>query len=217
MTPTELAALLAPHHTPLIGRHVRLEPMTAAATEGLWQAASRVGDSGRFTTFPKTHGETVRYVSAALDAKHAGSALPYVIVRLSTGSIVGSTRFANVERWDAEHGDPTRPRVLDSVEIGWTWLEADAQRTAVNTEAKLLLLTHAFEALGVGRVTLKTDARNTLSRAAIERIGATFEGLLRRHMPASDGGVRDTAMYSIIAPEWPRVRELLLDRLNARP
>jgi RimJ/RimL family protein N-acetyltransferase len=217
MSTADLAALLAPYHVPLVGRQVRLDPMSSDATEGLWEAAARVGESGHFTTFPRTRDEATRYVAAALAAKNAGAALPYVIVRLSTGSIVGSTRFASIERWDVRREEPARRRVVDAVEIGWTWLAADAQRTPVNTEAKLLLLTHAFDTLGAERVMLKTDSRNARSRAAIERIGATFEGLLRRHMPASDGGIRDTAMYSIVAPEWPKARDSLLARLSASP
>ena len=101
----------------------------------------------------------------------------------------------------------------DAVEIGSTWLAPSAQRTAINTHAKLLMLTHAFEAWAVLRVTLKTDARNLRSRAAIERIGARFDGVLRAHMPAFDGGVRDTAFYSIVAVEWPELRRALLDRV----
>jgi RimJ/RimL family protein N-acetyltransferase len=106
--------------------------------------------------------------------------------------------------------DATPPNAL---EIGSTWYAASAQRTAVNTECKFLLLTHAFEVWKVLRVVLKTDARNTRSRNAIQRIGAKFEGVRRRHSPASDGGVRDAAFFSIIREEWPQVREDLLRKL----
>ena len=99
------------------------------------------------------------------------------------------------------------------MEIGWTWLAADAQRTAINTEAKLLMLGHAFEAWRVRRVNLRTDSRNLRSRAAIERLGAKLDGILRAHMPASDGGVRDTATYSLLATEWPQAKERLAGRL----
>ncbi|MEY2973809.1 MAG: hypothetical protein RIR49_229, partial [Actinomycetota bacterium] len=102
----------------------------------------------------------------------------------------------------------------DAVEIGGTWLTPSAQRTGANTDAKLLMLAHAFDVLAVHRVTIKTDARNARSRANIERVGGVFEGVLRSHMRASDGAVRDTAMYSILAAEWPVVRERLRSRLR---
>jgi RimJ/RimL family protein N-acetyltransferase len=134
-----------------------------------------------------------------------------------TSTVVGSTRFFNVERWRWPPGHtaqrpPDRP---DAVEIGWTWLAAAAQRTPINTEAKLLLLTHAFEAWGCHRVTLKTDSRNQRSRAAIERLGAKLDGIVRAHMPAVDGPIRDTALYSIVAAEWPAIKARLQQRLAA--
>ncbi len=124
------------------------------------------------------------------------------------GRVLGSTRFGNLERWDWLRPPPD-PRPLDAVEIGWTWLGRPAQRTGANTEAKLLMLRHAFGALGVRRVTLKTDARNARSRAAIERLGAHLDGLLRAHLPASDGGARTSAVFSILEAEWPKVEKWL--------
>jgi len=123
--------------------------------------------------------------------------------------VVGSTRFGNLERWT--RGEDR----IDAVEIGWTWLTPSAQRTVVNTEAKLLMLGHAFESWRVHRVTLKTDARNARSRAAIERLGAKLDGLLRAHMPATDDTLRTSAVYSILAGEWPEVRARLIARLEA--
>ncbi len=153
------------------------------------------------------------YVRLALAEQAAGRAVPFVVVAISPKesepNIVGSTRFAGAERW-AWPGRAADDQHVDALEIGWTWLVAAVQRTAVNTECKLLLLTAAFETLGVHRVTLKTDERNLRSRAAIERIGARFDGVLRGHMPTSDGtGVRNSAFYSILAGEWPAVKAQL--------
>jgi RimJ/RimL family protein N-acetyltransferase len=147
------------------------------------------------------------YVHEAVAEQQAGSVLPFAIRWVGTGALVGSTRFLDLACWDGAH-----PSVA---EIGNTWLAASAQRTGGNTEAKLLLLTHAFETWHALRVTLKTDARNARSRAAIERIGGRFEGVRRAHMPATDGGVRDTAYYSILATEWPDARAALERRLSA--
>lgn len=130
-----------------------------------------------------------------------GLVLPFAIVDRAWERAVGSTRFLDV-----------RP-IHRGLEIGWTWLGADFQRTPLNTEAKLLLLTHAFDDLGALRVQLKTDVRNERSQRAIERIGAVREGVLRRHMTCWDGSIRDTVMYSITDVEWPNVRARLEARL----
>lgn len=144
-----------------------------------------------------------------------GLAVPFVTIDKRRDRVVGSTRFANVEWWKwSGPPAPPIPEGPDALEIGWTWLAASAQRTGLNTEAKLLMLDHAFGVWKVRRVTLKTDARNARSRAAMERIGATFEGILRAHMPAADGGVRDSAMFSFIAAEWPERRARLAEKLR---
>lgn len=141
------------------------------------------------------------YVRTALDEMTGGLALPFVIVDRATDGIIGSTRYADIV--------PAHRRL----EIGWTWLIPAYQRTAANTEAKLLLLTHAFETLGAMRVTLKTDALNAQSRAAILRIGASEEGTFRRHMLCDDGRIRDSVFFSIVDTEWPRIKEKLQARL----
>jgi RimJ/RimL family protein N-acetyltransferase len=153
------------------------------------------------------------YVQTALALRDAGAAVPFATVRLADGRVVGSTRFANFEYWAWPSGARSPPEPPDAVEIGWTWLAADAQRTAINTEAKLLMLGHAFEEWRVRRVNLRTDSRNLRSRAAIERLGAKLDGILRAHVPASDGGVRDTATYSLLAQEWPGAKARLQARL----
>ena len=190
-------------HKPLCGARVALEPLTMGALDALFAAAQRVGPEGDLTSVPKNLAMAEVYIQKALSEQAEGRSLPYTTRDLSSGHIVGTTRFMNIEYWNNE-------RVLpDVVEIGATWLAREARRTYVNSEAKLLMLTHAFEVFGVERVTFKTDARNLRSRNAIERIGATYEGTLRRHGPAYDGGVRDAAFFSIIRAEWPDVQAKL--------
>jgi RimJ/RimL family protein N-acetyltransferase len=141
--------------------------------------------------------------------------VPFVTVSRKTGDVLGSTRLCALEYWAWPDGRQGRAGIdpPEAAEIGWTWLSAAAQRTAINTEAKRLMLGHAFETWKARRVHLKTDARNARSRAAIERIGGRLDGILRAHMPAADGGVRDSAWYSILLAEWPAVRAGLDARL----
>ena len=157
------------------------------------------------------------YVAGVLADEREGWALPFVTTLTATGRVVGSTRFLDLDDWNSARrvGGPPIGAVETpfTAEIGATWLAASVQRTAVNTEAKLLMLQHAFDTWGVERITFKTDARNTQSRAAIERLGAHFEGIRRAHVRASDGGIRDSAYYSIVRAEWPDVRKGLEGRL----
>jgi RimJ/RimL family protein N-acetyltransferase len=195
----------------LAGRYVRLEPLTAGHVEALLAAAGGPRDTYGFTTVPSTEPEMRAYVEAALRDQAAGRALPFATVDAVRGRVVGSTRFGNIEFWPWPRGNPNqrgadRP---DVVEIGWTWLAADTQRTGINSEAKLLMLTHAFEVWRVHRVSLMTDARNQRSRDAILRLGARFDGVLRAQRPAVDGTIRDTAAFSILDREWPDVRQRL--------
>jgi N-acetyltransferase len=186
----------------LSGRHVRLEPLTLAHTERMFSAAADQ-ELWRWTLTQIASMEDMRsYVEAALEAHRAGTALPFATLDASTGEIIGSTRFGNIDMSNRR------------VEIGWTWLRRDRQRTACNTEAKYLMLRHAFDVLGCIRVELKTDALNQQSRAAILRIGAIEEGILRAHLITASGRIRDSAMYSILDREWPIVRESLEERLR---
>jgi len=147
------------------------------------------------------------YVDTAIAWRDEGTAEPFAIIRLSDDAVIGSTRFWNLERWAWPEVYPRHGRTAPDVcEIGHTWLTASAIRTAANTEAKLLMLTHAFETWDVVRVCLHTDSRNSRSRAAIERLGAKFEGILRAHRLAADFTIRDSARFSIIASEWPEVK-----------
>ena len=142
--------------------------------------------------------------------------VPFAIVGNEDGLVIGSTRFWNIERWAWPQGHPSRGRdAPDACEIGYTWLTRSATRTAANTESKLLMLTHAFEVWQVLRVCFHTDARNDRSRAALERIGGQCEGILRAHRMAADFIPRDSVRYSILASEWPGVKERLL-RLRDR-
>lgn len=186
----------------LEGTHVRLEPLA----EGHHAALSAVGlDDELWRLIPKpvrSAADMAAYIAFALGEQAAGRALPFAIVDRATGQPIGSTRYMAIE--------PAHRRV----EIGSTWLARAWQRTAANTEAKYLLLRHAFEVLGCIRVELKTDALNERSRAAIRRIGAKEEGILRSHMITASGRIRDSVYYSILAGEWPAVKAALERKLK---
>lgn len=199
----------------LAGAHVRLEPLEARHHDGLRAAADSDRTTFVYAAVPRPEGDDVDVYLAEAEAQHvAGAGLAFATIDATTGIVVGSTRFMNAEYWTTPDRRPRTGVPPDAVEIGSTWLTPRAQRTGINTEAKLLMLTHAFDLLGVERVTIKTDARNARSRANIERVGGVFEGVLRSHMRATDGAVRDTAMYSILAAEWPVVRDRLAARLR---
>ena len=172
----------------------------------------------QWSPVPQGRAEAASYVDTALTWRDAGTAVPYAIVRIKDGIVIGSTRFWQMERWPWPPGHSSHGRgAPDVCEIGYTWLARSAVRTPANTEAKLLMLTHAFEMWQVLRVCLHTDARNQRSRAAIERIGGRFEGILRAHRMAADYIPRDSARYSIVASEWPAAKQRLVklrDRAN---
>ena len=195
----------------LTGRHIRLEPLDRRHIDGLVDAAAADPSLYHLTPVPQGTVGMTAYVETALAWRNEGTGVPFAIVRLSDGAVIGSTRFWNLEQWAWPEGYPRHNRPTPDVcEIGHTWLTSSAIRTGANTEAKLLMLTHAFETWDVLRVCLHTDARNSRSRAAIERIGAKFEGILRAHRIAADYTVRDSARFSITAAEWPDVKERLV-------
>jgi len=200
----------------LQGRYVLLEPLAMAHVPGLLAAAGGPRDTFGFTTVPSDESEMRRYVEGLLRAHGNATALPFATVDRATGQVVGATRFLNVEFWDWPAGSPYQrgADVPDVVEIGGTWLARSAQRSGINTEAKLLMLAHAFEVWRVHRVSLVTDARNTRSRNAILRLGASFDGILRAVRVASDFTIRDTAAYSIRDGEWPELKARLVARLR---
>jgi RimJ/RimL family protein N-acetyltransferase len=194
----------------LTGDHVRLEPLALDHAGGLAAAAAVDRRTYGLTWVPDGEAAMRRYISTLLDDHAAARVLPFAQRRLDTGELVGCTRLMEA-RWWPGRGD------VAEIEIGGTWLSAPAQRTGLNTEAKYLLLGHAFETLGVVRVAICTDARNERSRVAVERLGATFEGILRNHRPRADLPTprpRDSAMYSVIASEWPAVKDGLERRLT---
>jgi N-acetyltransferase len=201
----------------LQGKHIRLEPLDHRHIEGL--AAASSGDPAlyRWSPIPRGKDEATSYVETALAWRDAGTAAPFATVRVEDGVVIGSTRFFLIERWDWPQGHERHGRAHpDACEIGYTWLAHSAIRTGANTEAKFLLLRHAFEAWQVLRVCLHTDARNQRSRAAIERIGGQFEGILRAHRMAADFIPRDSARYSIMSADWPAVKEKLSQFMDRR-
>ncbi len=200
----------------LEGRYVRLEPLTRGHARALSAAAGGPRETYALTTVPEGESGALGYIETALRDEEAGRSLPFATVARSTGRVVGSTRFLNIEfwTWPPGHALQRGEDVPDVAEIGATWLAGEAQRTAINTEAKLLMLTHAFEEWRVHRVSLMTDARNERSRNAILRVGARFDGVIRAHRPSSDGLIRDTAAFSILESEWPAVKRQLHSRLE---
>jgi len=195
----------------LQGGHVRLEPLSLEHVEGLVRASAGGSELYRWSPVPQSLEAARKYVETALRSTAEGTAVPFVVVRVDDGTVIGSTRFFDVERWAWPAGHERYERVNPDVcEIGYTWYAPEAIRTAANTEAKLLMLSHAFDTWGVLRVCLHTDVRNERSRRAIERIGGKFEGVLRAHRMAADFTARDSARYSIVAAEWPEVKERLV-------
>ena len=199
----------------LTGRHIRLEPLEPRHIDGLVAASATDPALYQWTPVPQGKIEAARYVETALSWRDAGTAIPLTIIRVSDNVVIGSTRFWNWERWAWPPNHPRHGRSFpDACEIGYTWLTRSAIRTPVNTEAKLLMMQHAFELWKVFRVCFHTDARNQRSRAALERIGGKFEGILRSHRMAADYIPRDSARYSIIEAEWPQVKQRLNQRLD---
>ena len=193
----------------LRGSLVRLEPLSMRHADDLAVAAEEDRGAYAFTRVPRAP-EVQEYLAAHFERAESGLMVPFAQIRQADERAVGGTSYWQPRFW------PGRSE-LCAIEIGWTWLAASAQRTGINAEAKLLLLEYAFETLGVARVDLKTDARNERSRRAIERLGARFEGVLRQwspsHAPGEDGLLRDSAMFSLIAAEWPGTKAALCRRL----
>lgn len=200
----------------LEGRFVRLEPLSFEHLPGLVAAASEDRTNYQWTWVPDGADAMEHWLAGLVVGREAGSDLPFATFDRSTNRVVGATRFLHIEYWPWQPGNPNQrgEHVPDAVEIGGTWLGASAQRTAVNTEAKLLMLRHAFETWHVHRVTWRTDERNARSRAAIQRLGAAFDGILRAAEPASDGAIRNTAVYSMLESEWPTACVALEARLQ---
>ncbi len=196
------------HNTPMTiepvtlqGQYVRLEPLQMEHFDALW-AVGQDPELWKWTPYQINTPEKMHtYLRAALDGQELGTALPFVTIWQATNQIVGSTRFGNI---DAPN---------HRVEIGWTWIDRSWQRTPVNTEAKFLMLQHAFETWHCIRVELKTDLLNERSRTAISRLGAQQEGIFRHHMITDSGRLRDTVYFSIINEEWLAVKAHLQEKL----
>jgi len=200
----------------LNGRHVRLEPLSLDHLEGL-MAAARSDDAElyRWTIVPQGREAMRIYIEEALAWQEAGTAVPYATVSQADGVVIGCTRFFDLTHWPWPAGHARHDSSAPDVgEIGFTWLSPRAVRTAANTEAKLLMLTQAFEGWGMLRICLQTHHRNERSRAAIQRIGGRFEGIIRASRLAPDNTPRDTARFSIVAAEWPEVRAELMRMLG---
>ena len=192
------------HVEPVIleSSRVRMEPLEARHIDDLAEFAFKEGVWQWTANIVNTREDLNRYVDRALEEQARGVSLPFATVDRKSGTVVGSTRFGNIDRENRK------------AEIGWTWIDPAWQRTYINTEAKLLMLTHAFETWKCIRVELKTDAFNARSRAAIRRIGATEEGILRNHMITESGRFRDTVYFSIVENDWPAVKNNLTAMLG---
>jgi RimJ/RimL family protein N-acetyltransferase len=201
----------------LEGRFVRLEPLSLSHVDALVIAASEDRSTYQWAYTPEGVEQMTAYVVDALEKVTSGGQVAFATLRLGEGSgrVVGATRFCEMAYWQwppgASHQRQGRPDVVD---IGYTWLAGSVQRSAVNTEAKLLMMEHAFEVWQVHRVALQTDVRNERSRAAIERIGGQLDGILRADRPGADDTVRTSARFSIVADEWPEVKARLTGRLD---
>ncbi len=194
-----------PKPVTLRGAHVILEPLEARHAADLFEVG---GDEAIWRYLPRpplaSVSDSRELVAEAFESAADGTQLPFAIVDRSSGKAVGSTRYLDIRR------------AHRALEVGWTWLGTRYQRTAVNTESKYLLLSHAFEELGAGRVQFQTDGRNVRSQNAIVRLGATLEGVLRKDKILWDGHVRDSVIYSVVDSEWPTVKAQLRHLMRAR-
>jgi RimJ/RimL family protein N-acetyltransferase len=192
----------------LQGREVLLRPLEPADASALAAAAAESREHYDYNPVPNGYAGAQQYIEVALEARTRGQRYPFAI--LWNARVVGSTSYSQFQPWTWPAGcDQQRLDRPDAVEVGYTWLAASAQRTRCNTEAKYLLLRHAFETWCVHRVAIRTDERNQRSRRAIERLGAKLDGILRADKPAMDCSVRNSAYYSIVTAEWPEVKARL--------
>jgi RimJ/RimL family protein N-acetyltransferase len=213
---------MTPEALTLTGSHIRLEPLDHRHIEALVAASAAPSPTDptlntpsfyQWSPVPQDIPAATRYVETAIRWRNEGTAVPFAVIRISDNTVIGSTRFWNLEYWAWPSDHPRHNNQYpDTCEIGYTWYARSAVRTAANTQAKLLMLTHAFEVWNVLSVCLHTDVRNLRSQAAMERIGCKREGILRAHRIAADLTPRDSARYSILAAEWPDVKQRLETR-----
>ncbi|NNH69860.1 GNAT family N-acetyltransferase [Nocardia uniformis] len=207
----------------LAGRFVRLEPIAPHHAPGLAEAAAGHRDDYAFTPVPHGVDEAIEYIAHAVAGHAAGTSLAFAVIAAASGRVLGSTRFSRFDYWQGPvvwpvvpglpPGDPLMA-TPDAAEIGNTWLAREARGAGINLESKQLLLAHAFEAWRVRRITMRADTRNIRSRIAIERLGATSDGVRRAHSRGLDGQVRSTAFYSILDEEWPTVSATIEGQLT---
>jgi RimJ/RimL family protein N-acetyltransferase len=194
----------------LMGTHTRLEPLDRRHVDGLVAAAAADPSLYQWSPVPQGRPEATEYIDTAVASREAGRAVPFAIVRMGDNVAIGSTRFWNLERWSWPKGHPRHGgHLIDGCEIGYTWLAQSAIRTVANTEVKLLMLTYAFEEWNALRVCFHTDARNSRSASALERIGGKREGILRAHRIAADSTPRNSVRFSILHDEWRDVKRQL--------
>ncbi|MEK7356412.1 MAG: GNAT family protein [Bdellovibrionota bacterium] len=200
----------------LHGKYTDLVPLAIDHAPALAALANDSRTTFSLTDVPHDIESAKKFVQRAHELHERNLILPFATIDKATGQVVGTTRFLDVQFWSYPIGhELAKPENIPHVvEIGGTWIGERYQRTGINTDAKISMLTYAFETWKVLRVSLKTDARNQRSRTNIERVGAKFDGILRAHMPSYDGGIRDTAYYSIVADEWPNVKARLQSRLR---
>jgi N-acetyltransferase len=207
-----------PEPLTLRGRHVHLLPMEIGHADDLLRAATEERSTFAFVAVPHDRPMLTAYMERSFAARDLGVEYPFVTVSVDQDQIVGSTRYYELQPWDWTPTGPAgahqqRRGRPDVVNIGYTWLAPSAQRSPVNTESKLLMMSHAFDVWEARAVRIQTDVRNQRSRRAIERLGCHLDGVLRAHRPAADGSVRDSATYSMLADEWPEHRDRLRVRL----
>jgi N-acetyltransferase len=210
---------MPPEPFTLEGRSIRLEPLSVAHIPGLVAAAAEDRTTYQWTYTPDGVEQMTDYVRDALDKVESGAHIAFATIQKDSDGqgdrVVGATRFCEIVYWQWPPGaSHQRHGIPDVVDIGFTWLAASAQRSPVNTEAKLLMMAHAFEVWQVHRVALQTDVRNKRSWAAIERIGGQLDGIMRADRPGADDTVRTSARFSIVAAEWPAVKARLAERLT---
>ena len=199
----------------LQGSQIVLKPLALEHAEGLCRASFSDPSLFKWSPVPRGVEAVTAYIETALTWQDANTAVPFVIIRQGDGAVLGSTRFWNIERWQwPRHHERHGRGFPDACEIGYTWLTSTAIRTSANTEAKFLMLQHAFEKWKVLRVCFHTDRRNERSKAALERLGAKYEGTLRAHRIAADFTARDSLRYSIVASEWLVIKERLIRHLK---
>jgi N-acetyltransferase len=201
--------------TTLEGNYIRLEPLELHHAQGLANASDSDPDLYQWSPVPRGPDEADKYIQTAIAWRAAGTAEPFAIIRKADNTVIGCTRFFNIERWTWPPVHKRYERQFpDAAEIGYSWLSASSVRTGANTESKLLLLTHAFEYWKVFRICFHSDMRNLRSRTAIARLGAKYEGELRAHRLANDLIPRNSARYSILDSEWAEVKQRLLSLLK---